>query len=1102
MSNRFLRNACLWTLCLFFLAGSVIPANAQVLYGSAVGLIEDPSGSVIPNAKVVLTNKGTGQQYETTADSSGQYSIVNVLPGVYDLRVTAEGFKTQTRVDLTITANTVTRTNMRLEVGSLTEQVTVSADVAVLQTDKSETRVELNARQVSTLPLPGYRNYQSLINLVPGATPAVFQNSVTDTPGRSLSTNINGTNRNNNITRIDGAASVNLWLPHHAGYVMPAEMIETVNITTTAGDAEQGFAGGAAITVITKSGTNDFRGSAFEFHDNQRLRARNFFLGPTQQKPVSIYNNFGGTLGGPIKRNKLFFFYSYDNTKQRQGAFGIYSVPTAPLRAGDFSGVSTIIYDPSTGDPNTGAGRQPFAGNRIPDSRISPIAKKVQSYYPQPNISGQEVNNYGIGATPQFNRDYNDVKINFSRNSNHQIWGHYGIMNALVGGKGIFGDGVGPSPGSDPGLGDTRVQNTSVGHNYTISPTVLLDGVFGFQRQDQTVRGADFGKDFRTELGIPGIGGPDPRQQGFPNISINGYNGFGVPNWMPLERIEESFTTSHNLSWLKGAHSFRFGFDGVLHRLNHWQPELGAGPRGAISFTGGTTAPAGASFNNFNGYASFLLGLPYQMQKSLQYILQTGREYQFGWYAQDRWQVTRNFTLNLGLRYEYYPLMVRSHGKGIERLDPETNLVYMGGRGNVPRNNGFTVSKRLFAPRVGFAWRLDDKTVIRSGYGLNYSPLPWSRPLRGFYPLTVNFNFVAPVEALAVRTLAQGIPDVQGPDISSGVVTLPAVADMRSPYAGQITRGYIQSWNFTVERRLPGDLLGTVAYVGTQTTHQLADRDINSGQVIGAGNPGRPYFSRFGRGIATLMWDGYLSSNYHALQSSLRKSFSNGLMLQGAYTWSKAINMADDEGWAGVSWNWEPVFRRNRAPAGYDRTHIFQMGYLYELPMGKGKKWANSGPASYIVGGWSISGVVAAYTGTPFTVTAPGGTLNLPGNTQTADLVSPTVRKLGGVGPGTTWYDTAAFRAPTLAPGERGRFGTTGRNFLRNPGVFNSDLAIARQFDIGERVKLQFRGEAFNFINNRQSTGFASNDVTNPNFLSIRSASNERQMRFGLRLNF
>ncbi len=1092
----------LFAALLALLLGTFHSAQAQVLYGSVVGIVEDQSGSVVPNAKVTLENKGTGQTLEATTDDQGQFSILNVIPGTYDLKISAQGFKGQTRTGLNITANTVARSNFRLEVGQLTEQVTISADATVLQTDKADTHTELNSVQVRSLPLPGYRNYQSLINLVPGATPASFQNSVTDTPGRSLRTNINGANANNNITRIDGASSVNLWLPHHAGYVMPAEMVDTVNVTTSAGDAELGFAGGAAITLVTKSGTNEFHGSAFWFHDNQRLRARNFFLIPTQQKPVSIFNNYGGTIGGPIAKNKLFFFYSYDDTKERRGANARYSVPSAPLRTGDFSGITTIIYDPRTGDVATGAGRLPFANNRIPSDRISPIAQRIQAFYPGANIAGEQQNNFAIGATPQFNRRYNDIKVNFNRSANHSIWGRYGIMTALVGGVGVFGDAVGPAPGSDPGLGDTQVQNTSIGHTWTISPTVLLDGVIGYQRQDQVVQGQDFGKDFSQTLGIPGIGGPDPRQQGFPNISITGYNGTGVPNWMPLERIEESFTTSHNLSWIKGSHTFRFGFDGVLHRLNHWQPELGAGPRGAIDFTGGVTAPAGANFNNFNAYAAFLLGLPTNMQKSLQYILATGREYQFGWYAQDRWQVNRKLTVNVGLRYEFYPLMGRSNGKGIERLDPETNQVFLGGRGSIPRDNGFTVSKALFAPRLGIAYRLNDSTVIRTGYGINFSPLPWSRPLRGFYPLTVNFAFPSAVAALPTRTLAEGLPPVVGPDISSGVVTLPAAADMRSPYAGRITRGYIQSWNFSIERKLPSDIIMSVGYVGSGTRNQLADRDINSGQVLGAGNPGRPYSSRFGRNIGTLMWDGYLSANYHSLQTAVRKQYRSGLMLQGAYTWSRAINYGDDEGWQGVSYNWGPVFERNRAAAGYDRGHILQLGYLYELPFGKGKKMASSGPASYILGGWGVAGVVAAYTGTPVTISSPGGTLNLPGNIQTADQVNADVRILGGIGPGTTYFDTSAFRAPTLATGERGRFGTTGRNAFRNPGVFNSDLSIQRTFNFTERVTMQFRGEAFNFINNRQSTGYASADVTNPNFGRILSAGNERQIRFGLRFGF
>ncbi len=961
---------------------SAHPAAAQVLYGSVVGLAEDPSGAAIPNAEVTLTNSATGQVYTDKTDGSGRFNVGNVMPGNYDIKIVASGFRTETRTGVNVSANTVSRVDLKMEVGALSEAITVQSEATLLQTDKADTHSVITTQQVANMPLPGYRNYQSLINLVPGATPAGFQNSVTDTPQRALTTNVNGANRNNNNTRIDGASSVNLWLPHHSGYVPPEETVDTVNITTSAADAEQGMAGGASVTVVTKSGTNQFHGSAFEFHNDQHLNARNFFQPAGQAKALNIYNNYGVTLGGPVIKNKFFFFGSWDATRQRQGGQGRYSVPETGIRAGDFSGVSTIIYDPLTGNnPNPltsdGTGRTPFPGNKIPANRISPIAQKIQAYYPTPNLPFAQ-NNFFISEVPLFNRDYIDAKLNYTRNEKHQLWGKYGHMAALSGGFGIFGVAGGPAPNADPGLGDTYVNNFSIGHTYTFSPNVLLDGVIGYQRMNQTVRGNDFGTNYGAQLGIPGLNGPDIRQSGFPNISINGYDGFGVPGWMPLERVEESYTMSHNVTWNKGAHELRFGFDGVNHRMTHWQPELGAGPRGYINFGGGVTAlgPSGSP-DLYNGYASFLLGLPDNLQKSIQYILMTPREFQFGFYARDRWQVTRKLTVNLGVRYELYPLMTRAHDKGIERLDPATNLVYLGGRGNVPKDVGVTVSHKLFSPRIGIAYRLDEKTVIRTGYGLNYDPLPFSRPLRGFYPLTVNFNFAAPNGFSAVAPLDQGIPPVNGPDLSTGVVSLPNVADMRSPYLGQIHRGYTQSWNFTIERRFPLDMVASVAYVGTESTHLLADRDINSG-FPGSGTTGRPYYAAFQRGIATNMWDGYLSSNYHSLQASLNKQFSKGLLIKGAYTFSKAINMTDDDGWASVNWNWGPVFYRNRAAAGYDRTHIFQLGWVYELPVGKGKTWVNSGPASYIVGGWQVNGIMSAYTGTPFTVTRSGRRIECP----------------------------------------------------------------------------------------------------------------------------
>jgi hypothetical protein len=1079
------------------------PIQAQTLYGSVTGLAEDASGSRVPGASITINNKATGQSYSSNTDENGRYDVGNVAPGTYNVKISASGFKPLELTDVSVTPNTVTRVNLKLEVGALSEAITVQAEASVMQTDKADTHTTITSQAISQMPLSGYRNYQSLMNLVPGATPSRFQNSATDTPGRSLQTNVNGTNANNNRTRIDGASSVNVWLPHHTGYVMPEEMVDEVNITTSAGDAEQGFAGGSSITLVTKSGTNSLHGSLFEFHDDQHLKARNFFQPANRDKPLSIYNNYGGTLGGPIVKNKLFYFFSYDATRQRQGAVATYSVPTADIRTGNFSAYSTPIYDPATGNPD-GTGRTQFPGNIIPANRINTISQKIQAYYPLPTAAGQ-TNNFFGQEVPVLDRDYTDGKVNYNLSQKSTIWGRYGRMWATSGGVGLFGDAVGPAPGTDPGLGDTVVQNMSVGHTYVFSPTVLLDGVIGYQRQKQTVLPNDYGKNFGQILGIPGLNGPDVRQSGFPNINFADYRGLGAPNWMPAFRTEENFTASYNLTWTKGAHVMRFGFDGVLLRLNHWQPELSAGgPRGYFNFDGGVTAlNGGTAPNNLNAYAAFLLGLPNQLQKGEQFILMTGREWQFGSYFQDRWQVSRKLTVSLGLRYEFFPLMTRAGGKGLERLDPATNLVYLGGRGNVPVDNGLSVSKKLFAPRLGIAYRINDSTVVRTGYGLSYDPLPFSRPLRGFYPLTINSVFNSPNAFAPVGSLSNGIPTVVQPDISNGVVPL-GNNDMRSPNAGQIHRGYIQSWNFTVERKLPLDLVTTVAYVGTQTTHQFADLDINAA-APGAGNAGRPYAKAFGRTAATNMWDGYLSANYHSLQSTINKQFSKGLLIKGAYTYSKAINMTDDDGWAAVGWNWAPVFDRNRAAAGYDRTHVFQIGWVYDLPAGKGKKYLSSGPASYVLGGWQVNGIIAAYTGVPFTVGAPGTALNAPSNTQTADQVNPVVAQPGLIGSDGRYYDIAAFKAPT----DPGRFGTSGRNILRNPGIFNTDLSLFKNIPIRERFNVQFRAEFFNLPNtshfgadNSRSGAFASTDVSNPNFLRVNSSFGERQIRFGLKLAF
>ncbi len=1064
---------------------SAAPASAQVLYGSIVGTISDGTGAVIPGASVSAMNVGTGLELTASSGGDGLFRLVNVPVGMYDVSVSSDGFRSYTETGVNVSANSVAQVDVAMVLGQVTEQVTVEAAAAQLQTQKADTRSEITEQAITDLPLPNFRNYQSLINLVPGATPARFQNAILDTPARSLSTNVNGTNRNNNVTRIDGAASINVWLPHHAGYVAPAETIETVSITTGSGEAEQGLSGGASTTVITKSGTNELHGSAFWFHDNDSLRAGNFFTG---NRPESRFNNFGGTIGGPIAKNRLFYFFSYDNTAQEvSGVRTGDEVPTLDQRMGDFSAYADDIYNPYTGNPD-GTGRELFPNKTIPMSMQSPISRRVQDFIPEPNQPGTN-NNYHSQGSPPFDRRYYDTKVNYTVNDKYSLWAKHGFMDAPVSGEPIFGDAGGPTPGGNPGNAETKVHLATFGHTYTFTPTLLYDGVIGYWRQDQTVNPTDLGMDFN--LGIPGLGGPDPRQVGFPRIAPGPYTRLGSPGWQPLTRVEENYTTSQNFTWVKDSHQIRFGFDGILLKLAHWQPELGGGPRGTIDFSGDVTAlNGGTAPGQFNQYATFLLGETSTMRKAIQHVLATGAEWQFAGYITDRWQLTPDVTLTFGLRYEYYPLMTRAAGKGIERYDPDTNLMYLGGRGSVPRNAGIEVSSGLLSPRAGIAYRLDDKTVIRGGFGLNYSPMPFSRPMRGQYPITVALTFQRDNSFELFRNLSDGIPPVVGPDLDQGVIEVPLNAGFRSPYEGTLNRGYIASWNFTVERRLPGDLITSLGYVATKSVDMLADRDINASRP-GEGNAGRPYAAITGRRQAINMWDSYLDADYHSLQMAINRSFSKGVMLKGAYTWSKAINMADDEGWAGVSWDHLDVFDRNRARAGYDRTHMFQMGFVYDLPFLKDDNTA----VGAILGGWQASGVLALFTGNPRTISASGASLNAASAAQTADQVG-TVTKLGGVGPGQHYYDPSAF-----APVTEQRFGTSGRNILDGPGVTNLDLSISKKFAITETADAQFRAEFFNFTNTPQFGNFNGN-ANSAAFMVIASASNPRVARIGLRFSF
>ena len=1093
------------------LAGAV---QAQVLYGGIVGNVTDPQSAVLPGATVKIVNVGTGLELETTTDDTGSFVFRNLLPGTYDMVLSLKGFKELRQSGIIVTAGNPKRVDAQMQIGGAQETVTIMASAATLRTEKADLNTEINSVQVVSLPLNQYRNYQTLLNLVPGATPVQFQNAEIDTPGRSLRTWVNGTQPNSNTTRVDGAVSVNVWLPHHAGYIQPVETIETVNIATNNFDADTGMAGGAAQTVVTKSGTNEFRGSAFWFFNGDKLNANSFannaFALP--RTPLSR-NTYGGTLGGPIVKDNLFFFASYENFRDRRTFNQNWGVPTDKMRNGDFTEVAAAysnfrIYDPSTGGAG-GVGRTEFSNFTIPGTRISPIARAVMNFYPRVNQT-RDVNgnllldDYVVQRQVKVDRGNYDGKLTWQRNKEHSIWGKVSLLRADV----VDNFNLGFDEGS---LGDTKVYVVSLGHTWTLSPTLLLDGNFGYYRMDQTVTGPDYGKNLGLDLGIPGVNDPkDIRASGLPTFE-NGYTIGNTPNWMPLFRKEVNWSFSSALTKVFSKHELRAGVDIVKLELNHRQAEFGNyGLKGGFAFSGTITGASGYAAQSWNSFGAFLLGQASFFSKDVQTEDMTGREWQNALYLRDRWRVTPNLTINLGLRLENYPLMRRANS-GIERLDYATYNVLLGGRGSTPEDVGLKLQTWYLAPRLGAAYRIGDKSVVRFGYGRTINPLPWSRPMRGSFPYDIFFNNTAEQFA-TVTTLASGIPAVPIPDFSSGVVKLPAGVFMRSPNFGTeafpgsgkgLDRAVIQQWNATFEHKLPGEIIVEAGYVGTRTDGGYADLNVNYGEP-GGGNTARKYFSVAGN-TAINDWGARTRSRYHSLQISVNRPFQNGLMLKGAYTLSKAKNMADEDGWVGLTWNHPLKFEDNFALAGFDRTHIFQMGFVYGLPFLKD----SSTLVGKVFGGWQLNGIHAIYSGTPFGIGGINNALNCQGCGSVLINVSGDPKASGKVGSGTTttWYDKSLFSQPTGTAKEG--FGTSARNQFRRPRVWNTDLSLFKQFRVKERFQPEFRLEAVNIFNHTNWGAPVTNFLA-PNFLQFVPANSEsgtntpgaRRIQLGLRVVF
>jgi hypothetical protein len=1133
---------CLYAAsCLVVLAGFLLlsaPAQAQVLYGSLTGTITDPSKAIIAGASVEALNVGTSASKQATTNERGVFLFNDLQPGIYKVTISAPGFGQVVTENVRVDANNVRRLDVQLQVAKVNEVVTVQAAVVALQTDRADVNTQLQAAQIANLPITSSagRNFQALFKFVPGFS-MVTEGVSSDggNPQRSMTGNVNGNSMQANLTRIDGASNVYIWLPFNAAYVPPAESIESVNVVTNSFDAEQGGAGGAVVSVVTKSGTNQFHGSVFEYHTDVGLKARNRFQTIGTDKPKYVMNQYGGAVGGPILKNKLFFFADWEATKRRMSAAGTKTVINpagifdaagnanfaAAIPAGTDCNVTRVagcIYDPNTGNAD-GTGRLAFAGNIIPASRIDPAAKTILGRINTAGFLNNDgvlaTNNYIAGGATKLDRDTIDSKVNYMPNNKLTIFGRYSISRTVLFDPPVLGDAMGgASGGGQVGQAPSRIQNFGLGGTYTLSARMLLDANFGYTRQRLGAQHApdlDLGNYGVDVLKIPGTNGDNYLAQGTPAFIVTNWNSMGNSDTgNPFQFRDNQYVGNTNFSWMKGKHDLRFGMEHTRSGMNHFQPQGGAfqTPRGSFRFTGNVTAlNGGPAANKANAVAQYMLGLPNEVGKAVQNSNPNSLRFRtWSWYVRDRWQVTPKLTLTYGLRWEFYPFATADHG-GARLFDPTTGNVLIGGHGNVPLDDGVNVGHGQFLPRFGIAYRFGSNMVIRAGYGMSADSNNW-RFLRNNYPATTNsdVNGATAFYAAASLTgeklvpypsLTAGIPFVALPDISSGVIPLPNnVGAGGGTVPFNYRRGYVHSYNLTLQREFAG-FVAEAAYVGTRGIRTLTNENINSAPING-GNAGRllyPVANRNWGDLNCLCPD--TNSYYDALQTKLTRRMSGGSMFGLVYTFSKAINSDDNEevsGTFGVNggylfWAYPSYRNRNKALASYDRTHNLAIYGSYEFPFGANKRWAKSGILSTIGGGWQLNWTLARTSGNPLTLGGGGAQVNAPGNTQTPDQIAP-INILSGIGPtpikgqsitcATTdmschWFDPASFRA---VPGTEIRFGTTGRNFIRGPGFFNLDASLFRDFKITERVKFQLRMEVFG-VTNTPHYNNPGTDVTN-----------------------
>jgi hypothetical protein len=1048
----------------FFMLSS---AAAQTHRGSVRGTVYDPNRAVVTGAAVTLTNSATNESRSTVTGDNGEYAISSLSPGVYSLTVESQGLhKYIARVQILVNQDLRADANMSLPPADTLEVYSVSD--AALQKDSAAIANIVENRQIENLPLDG-RNFYELNLLVPGAVPPA-QGSAGSVRG-DFAFSVNGAREDGNNFLLDGVYNVDPKL-NTFGVRPSIDAIREFNIATSSYDAAFGRNPGAQVNVVLKSGTNEVHGSLFEFHRNGAWDSRNYFAPATEAKPKYLRNQFGGSIGGPIKHDRTFFFADYEGTRSGEGITRITNVPTALERAGNFS--QSLFGRPI--DPFTGL---PFAGGIIDPGRINAVGRAIAALYPLPNRN-VPFQNFVSSPTQQDRNDSFDARLD------HQITNRTDFtFRYSFGDRDLFEPFTGPTFSLVPGFGDTvkrRSQNVMAAVTHVFTPNLVNESRVALSRVASSV--TQEASRLNTGVGLPVIS-TNPRDAGLTFITVTGLSPLGDEGNNPQNSVTNVYQVLDTATYVTGNHLLKFGADVRFAQQDAFRD---VESRGRIQFSPFAQISG-------NALADLLLGFPLLTSVARVDNPQHLRTQSYNFFVNDSFRATRRLTLTAGLRYEFNTPPVDTQDRA-NVYDPVSRSLVRVGTNSVPRG-GYIADKNNFAPRVGLAWTIgdDEATVVRAGYGVYYDQSPLA-PGEALY-------FNAPYFDNNIFFSLPGLPlTLSNPFPSFFPFPLP---DSALTIQRDLRTAYMQHWNLNVEREVGRSGVMEIAYVGSKGTKLLTARDIN--QPAPSALPlGLPFVPRPDPRFDDInMLESRANSNYHSLQARYQQRLSRGLSALVAYTWSKSIDDASNF----FSSAGDPNFPQNsnnvraeRARSNFDVRHRFSASYTYDLPFGKGHAWlADRGWVSTVLSGWQTSGIITLQSGRPFTVALLSdidnsgtgrsilgfGANDRPNVVGNPDLAAHSPQQ---------WFNQSAFAFPV-----RGTFGNAGRNILDGPGYQAVNVALIKNTTLSESVKLQFRAEAFNLFNH-PNFNMPDNFLGSPTFGQITSARDPRHLQFGVKLLF